>query len=59
VRIFAGVPRGGGVKRSGLVEERNFRRYVVTVYIFGNFRQDVQDIILRRLFSDPQFHDLE
>ena len=46
VQIFAGVPQGGCV-----VEVRNFCRLLLAIYMLGNFRHDMQDIIIRKIYS--------
>ena len=62
MRIFVGVPRGGGVKPQWGCRRAYFSSFV-TGCVFGNFRQDIQTIMrytaLQRLFSGPQMRDLE
>jgi len=55
------VPRGGASHDSGVVEEHNFHRLLLAI-MFGNFRRDMQDIIIQ--YIQPALrrlrrHDLE
>ena len=63
MRIFAEVPRRGGVKRQCGCRERQFSVFSLAIF-FGYFRDEASVIIWRyvvrrQLFSDPKMHDLE
>jgi len=58
MRIFAGIPRGGGVKRQWGCRQRQFSAFSLAIF------SDALEIIslyavCRRLFSDPKMLDLE
>ena len=62
VRIFAEVPRRGGVKRQWGCRQRPFLAFSLAFFV--NFRDEASIImwryaVRRRLFSDPRMHDLE
>ena len=66
VRIFARVPRGGGVKRQWGCRQRQFLAFSMAA-IFSDALEmrpallyaDMQSVVDFSVFSDPKMHDLE